>query len=340
MNILVTSHFFSPSVGGIEFISELLANYFVQSGHNVKVITQTSSLGVVDDDRYEFKVLRNPSITTLWRSYLWSDIVFQNNIELRTLWPIVFLRRPLVIGLQTWIRATDGHRGLTQFIKKLFLHLSTNVIACSDAVRVDSIEQAIVIGNPYDETLFYRRNLKKEKNSIIFLGRLVSDKGADLFLEACALLSHSSYRITIVGSGPEESRLRQIAYEKKLSNAVTFLGVLQGNDLADILNRHEIMVVPSRWREPFGIVALEGLACGCVVVASSGGGLADAVGDAGIIFERNNPTDLSNKLQSLIDRPDQQDILRSKAASHLSCFTSKIICHKYLDILIKAQANS
>jgi glycogen synthase len=335
MNILVTSHFFSPSIGGIEFISELLAKYFCLSGHQVKLITQTTNHQFLDTDKYDFKVLRKPNLITLWRAYLWCDVVFQNNIELRTLWPLVFIRRPLVIGLQTWIRTTDERRELSQFIKKSVLHLSSNVIACSDAVRADSIQHATVIGNPYNEKIFYRRNVIKDKNSIVFLGRLVSDKGADLLLDACALLPGSSFRLTIVGTGPEDSRLRKIAYQKNLSDSVTFLGSLQGNDLAHILNMHEIMVVPSRWREPFGIVALEGLACGCVVVASSDGGLTDAVGDAGIIFERNNPTDLSIKLQFLIDRPDHQEILRSKAATHLSSFTSSLICKKYLDTLIK-----
>lgn len=336
MNILVTSHFFSPSIGGIEYISELLAGYFCKSGHKVKLVTQTMSQDPLDDHKYEFEVLRHPDSITLWRAYLWSDIVFQNNIELRSLWPLVFIRRPLVIGLQTWIRTSDGRRGLSRFLKKIVLHLSSNVIACSDAIRTDSFNNATVIGNPYNDKVFFRQNVIKKRNSIVFLGRLVGDKGADLLLDACALLPHSSCQITIIGSGPEGSRLRRIASNKKMSDYVTFLGSLQGNDLANILNVHEIMVVPSRWREPFGIVALEGLACGCVVVAASGGGLADAVGDAGIIFERNNPTDLSIKLQFLIDKPSQQELLRSRAVSHLSSFASDFICEKYLDILTKA----
>lgn len=337
MNILVTSHFFSPSVGGIEYISELLANYFHRSGHNVKLVTQTTCKDLFDDVNFDFEVLRNPNIATLWRTYLWCDIVFQNNIELRSLWPLVFIRRPLVIGLQTWIRSSDGRRGFTTSIKKFILHLARNVIACSDAIRIDSYKHATVIGNPYNDQVFYRNSGSKIKNSIVFLGRLVSDKGADLLLDACAHLPRSSCKITIIGSGPEESRLRQITYQNKLSESVSFLGSLQGIDLANILNMHEIMVVPSRWREPFGIVALEGLACGCVVVAASDGGLADAVGDAGIIFQRNNPTDLSNKLTFLINHPAQQEVLRAKALSHLSSFASNHICEKYLDILTKAQ---
>ena len=51
--------------------------------------------------------------------------------------------------------------------------------------------------------------------------------------------------------------------------------------MVEELNRHEIMVVPSRWNELFGVVALEGMACGCAMLVSDGGGLPDAVGYAG-----------------------------------------------------------
>lgn len=340
MNILVTSHFFSPSVGGIEYITELLADYFSRSGHNVLLLTQTSVSNILDDDKYVFKVIRNPSLKALWRSYLWSDIVFQNNIQLRCLWPLFFIRRPLVIGLQTWIRTTSGRRGFVQLLKQMVLHLSDHVIACSNAIRNDSFKSATVIGNPYNNTIFYDQNEIKEKNSIVFLGRLVSDKGIDLLLEACALLTSSSYNLTIIGSGPEEPFLRQITKQLKIVDSVTFVGSVQGDDLAKVLNRHEIMVVPSRWREPFGIVALEGMACGCVVIAASGGGLIDAVGEAGIIFERDNPRDLSEKLCHLLNSPDRQEILRNKAKCQLPKFSSDFICNKYLDILNNVFAES
>ena len=59
-----------------------------------------------------------------------------------------------------------------------------------------------------------------------------------------------------------------------LERQVEFTGVLQGETLVRTLNAHRIMVVPSRTPEPFGVVALEGIACGCVVVGSEGGGLS------------------------------------------------------------------
>jgi len=79
--------------------------------------------------------------------------------------------------------------------------------------------------------------------------------------------------LTIIGSGPEEYSLRKLADDIGITGQVSFLGVKRGEESARLLNQHEILVIPSRWEEPFGIVSLEGIACGCVVIGSEGGGL-------------------------------------------------------------------
>ena len=56
------------------------------------------------------------------------------------------------------------------------------------------------------------------------------------------------------------------------------------------------MVIPSRWREPFGAVAPHGLVYDCLVLASDGGWLPDAVGSAGLLFRRGDQADLAAKL--------------------------------------------
>lgn len=333
MNILITSHFFSPSVGGIESISEMLASYFTRSGHNVRLITSTLAESSNYDTRYEFEIIRKPKKRVLFNSFLWSDIVFQNNIEIGSLWPLLVVNRPLVIGLQTWIRKPDGNRSIVQYFKLAVLRFSSQVIACSKAIRDDSYKSAMVIGNPYNNQVFYTNNDTKIHNSIVFLGRLVSDKGVCLLLEAFALLPPSSCKLTIIGSGPEEPSLRKFVMDNSLSDSVTFLGPLKGHELASVLNRHQILVVPSRWREPFGIVALEGLACGCVVIAANEGGLPDAVGNAGVIFQRDSLVDLFSKLRDVINNPLLQDQLRKNAHDHLCQFRSDFICQKYLDVL-------
>src|SRR5690606_40338743 len=96
----------------------------------------------------------------------------------------------------------------------------------------------------------------------------------------------SGFRLTIIGDGPEAPVLKALAVKYGLEHKVDFKGSLQGKELVDCLNQHKLILVPSRWEEPFGNVALEGMACGCIPVVSDGGGLAEAVGHAGLTFQR------------------------------------------------------
>ena len=94
-------------------------------------------------------------------------------------------------------------------------------------------------------------------------------------------------------------------------------------------------MVPSRWAEPFGIVALEGIACGCVVVGSEKGGLKEAIGPCGVTFENGNVQALADQLKSLLGNPDRQANLRQQAAEHLAKFQSDAVTAAYLQIMRK-----
>ncbi len=85
MRILLSSHFFHPSVGGIEQVSLVLATEFERAGHPVKVVTATPES---DGKKFPFEVVRRPSPSRLLELVRWSNIVFHNNISLRTFWPI------------------------------------------------------------------------------------------------------------------------------------------------------------------------------------------------------------------------------------------------------------
>ena len=329
MKILFTSHKFHPDIGGVESVSSILANALARSGHSVQLITQSIGDKELDTKEYSFRIIRKPSWGQLLSGYRWADLVFQNNLEIRQLWPNIFYRRPLIIALHTWLRTPNGERNLINHIKRLSLCLASTIISCSDAIRADSSLRSIVIGNPYRDDLFRINPRVPRKNSIVFLGRLVSDKGVDLLLRAYASVNRPDWPLTIIGSGPERSSLQKLAAALKIQNCVDFLGALQGEELVAILNEHELMVVPSLWCEPFGLVVLEGMACGCVVLASDGGGLPDAAGSAGLLFKRGDQADLSLKLEKLIQDSDLRSKLRSRAPAHLSQFCQDVISNRY-----------
>jgi glycogen synthase len=267
---------------------------------------------------------------TLLQKVRWSDVLVQNNISLRYVWPALLLSKPLVIAVQTWI--TDGSlpATLTQRIKFSVLRRSTSVsISQAIADHIDS--PSMVQGNPYDDQVFVIRPEVQRDRDILFVGRLVSAKGAALLVDAVGdlLPRHPGLTATIVGLGPEEAALRSQVARLGLVKQVTFAGPLSGESLAREYNRHRILAVPSIWREPFGIVALEGIACGCVCVASEGGGLKDAIGPCGITFPNGDQAAFEIALETLLDAPSL-DGYRRGAAQHLAQFSRKTMAASYL----------
>lgn len=216
------------------------------------------------------------------------------------------------------------------------LRRADRLIACSNAIRLDTESRATVIGNPYNDGMFRQLADVPRRKAIGFLGRLVSDKGADMLVRAFAALQPTDWTLTMMGDGPELARLQALAAELGVSASVDFRGALHGEPLVDALNEHEILVVPSRWREPFGVVVLEGLACGCVVLASDGGGLPDAVGPAGVLFRRGDQADLNAKLSKLVADVALRQQLRDRASFHLQAFQQAVVCDRYLALLQQA----
>ena len=91
----------------------------------------------------------------------------------------------------------------------------------------------------------------------------------------------------------------------RLTDQVAFLGTQTGEALAEQLNRHRVIVVPSRWQEPFGLVALEGIACGCRAIIAESGGLLEAAGPHGVVFEHESDLALADAIdQTLNDKID------------------------------------
>jgi len=162
----------------------------------------------------------------------------------------------------------------------------------------------------------------------------VSDKGADLIIKALYELAPANPGLTlrIIGEGPEKEKLQSMAAELGVEKNIQFTGALRGEQLVEALNECRFIVVPSRWQEPFGIVALEGMACGCIPVVSNGGGLPDAVGEAGVIFERDNVASLVQAIRSVLLNPGEEQRLKQAAPEHLASFRSEEVSKKYLAV--------
>jgi glycosyltransferase involved in cell wall biosynthesis len=334
MKILFFSHAFHPNIGGIENISKMLAlNFHNRQDISVILVTRIKELGT---HQFPFQVIRDPSIWTLVGLFKWCDVVFENNPCFGMSWPNFLIRKPKVIALHTWIVQPKKNITLLQWFKKKALNDYNSVIACSNKIRSLTFNNAHVINNAYDSKLYIQSTDIKTKD-FVFLGRLVSDKGADMCID---LISHLNlnhqerFTLTIIGDGPEMEKLKNKVIELNLNKQVSFLGFLPPTSIQFELRQHYFLLVPSRWEEPFGIVVLEGMGCGCIPIVSDGGGLPDAVGNAGVIFKRNSIIDLVTKTTELLNNKNLQKQLRENMEGHLVSHTIENIAQRYFDSVV------
>lgn len=340
LKILLNSSSFDPNIGGIEGVSSLLSMEFVRLGHQVKVVTQTSE---PSERSFPFEVIRRPSPQKLIRLLDWADLYWQNHVSLLAAWPLLFIHRPWVVTQQTWLSSGAGFNAWTSQalkgrLKRFLLSRFATTVAISKAIAEEVPRTLHIIGNPYDDATFRFMGDAERVNDLIYVGRLVSDKGVQQLLEALALLKRRSYHfhLTVVGIGPEGETLRRVARDLELADQVEFVGSRTGSQLARLLNAHRVLVVPSIWHEPFGIVALEGCACGCAVIGSDSGGLPEAIGPCGVTFPNGDVEALADRIVGLCSDPSQLLRCRSASQAHLVDYTAESVGAAYLRVFESA----
>ncbi|HLA48072.1 MAG: hypothetical protein A3D20_01540 [Nitrospinae bacterium RIFCSPHIGHO2_02_FULL_39_82] len=174
-----------------------------------------------------------------------------------------------------------------------------------------------------DETLFKKTDSflpdypflnKKDKIRIGYVGRLATEKGLSLLLEAVSnlLKCSSDLELIIIGNG-ERKRFESLAAELGIKEKTVFIDAVPNYQLPIIYSKMDILVLPSlttdRWKEQFGRVLIEAMACEVAVVGSSSGEIPFVIGDAGIIFQEGDIAALTKVLEGLIVNSDMRDKL-------------------------------
>ena len=330
MNILLHSHHYAPSVGGIESMSKTLADEWHNMGHHVTVTTTT--LGA-DLQGHAWTVLVNPSFWQMRRLVQDIDVYIQNNISLKKILPWILTGKPLFIVTHIWLQHGKSY-SVAAFLKRRVLSFGfVHNISISQAIAKHLPAKSVHIANAYNDRKFIVLNHVIRDIDFVYLGRFVSDKGVDLLIEAMTLLKNKGQRFSasFIGGGPEESALMKMVLEQGLEKNVKFKGKMVGQSLVEELNRHRFIVVPSRWAEPFGLVALEGLACGCIPLVSDGGGLPEAVGECGFTFKSGDAHDLARMLSELAPDKNLADRLKQKIEQHLKKHSARVVAERYLE---------
>ncbi|MCI0396636.1 MAG: glycosyltransferase family 4 protein [Chloroflexi bacterium] len=143
--------------------------------------------------------------------------------------------------------------------------------------------------------------------------RLVPEKGVDLLLQAAARLP-GVWRVHVAGEGPEKPALERLARQLGIGDRVYFDGVIPSGQMPAYLGQLDVVVLPSRtlpnWKEQFGRVLIEAMACETAVVGSDSGEIPHVIGQAGLIFPEGNVQALHGHLLRLM----QEEALRQEMA--------------------------
>ena len=175
-----------------------------------------------------------------------------------------------------------------------------------------------------------------ERRHIVYVGRLVPEKGVDLLLTALAKLE-GAWRATILGRGPEAANLRALTERLGLSERVAFQERVASVEMPHFYQRADVLALPSRtrsnWMEQFGRVLIEAMACGVAVVGAESGEIPYVIGDAGLLFPEDDTAALRAALARLVTSPQLRMDLGARGRERvLAHFTQRQIAQQTVNV--------
>jgi glycogen(starch) synthase len=334
MKVLFWTPIFWPDIGGIEKVSLRHVQDLKKRGYECMVISSFGRVAAPDYSEIDGIPIHRFAIESAFHNNdLRQILTIQKKIETlkRGFAPDIdhlnfggptpigffYLRTakikpvPLIIALHGSMLGLDEFPGS---ITGQVLKSATWTTACSSAMLEDARSvvpeittrsSTVYIG--CSDVNLEPSPLPLEFPRILCLGRLVPEKGFELAIRAFAELvkKHPNARLIITGDGPSKPDLEKLADQLRVDKFVEFTGAINPDEVYTLINTATMMVIPSRWREAFGLVALEASQMARPVIASDVGGLSEAVldGQTGLLYENGDARALTAAMLYLLDHP-------------------------------------
>ena len=252
-------------------------------------------------------------------------------------WTARMADRPLV----TTLHGTDVRLAKTvAFSRPGFRHVMQHSAAVTAVSRFLADEAHEIVSGvtptvapmPVATDLFSPGGMR-ERNRILFVGRLNTQKGIEMLLRALSL-TLSGVTLDVIGDGADEPRLRDVAGQLGITNRVRWIGALPQQKLAEYYRSVTALVVPSV-NEGLGLVAVEAQLCETPVIAFDSGGLSDVVQNdrTGVLVTEISAGALAAAIDSLLARPDRGAALGAAGRLHaLATFAPESVARRYADL--------
>ena len=153
------------------------------------------------------------------------------------------------------------------------------------------------------------RSLPNKKKEVLFVGRLVPEKGAHIYVNVIKTIAKDfkNWKFILVGSAKAGQERPKTSYENKIikefnniGNNVKYLGFLDNRKVNKKISDASILVIPSIWEEPLCLVAIEGLCHASAIICSNQGGLPEVIKNKGIKLKNINEATLRKQLLNLL----------------------------------------
>ncbi|MFC1550424.1 glycosyltransferase family 4 protein [Candidatus Neomarinimicrobiota bacterium] len=334
MRILFWTGFFPPNIGGIEVFSAQLVTALKDRGHDLCILTSHSGQQLPDKmDYYGISVYR----FQFYNSLLNNDLKAMKHIQIA----VKQLKQefqPEIIHLNIFASEPSlFYQQHTQSASNSKIILTIHALPILNANKsplysrsLSSMDYVTTVSRAMRTGLLKTfRNMKKEIHvihnglalpqikciqptynppNIITIGRVCKEKGFDIALKAFAIVQKTfpAAKLTIAGDGPELTNLRNLTNELGINNQVNFLGWVEPDQVPELLNTASIVLMPSRWKEPFGLVALQASQMAKPVVATSVGGIPEIIEHekTGLLVENEDYSQMAEGIITLISNPE------------------------------------
>jgi glycogen(starch) synthase len=241
---------------------------------------------------------------------------------------------------QGWVRKHP--QSYIHRIEREMVRRADRVITCSDFMR-DHVNQVFRVAKrkittiqngidsrdlepiePVDLEELRARYAAPGERLILLVGRLVYEKGFHLALEALppVIKRLGNVRFVVCGTGTAEADLKEQASQLGLMKHGSFIGWTGDDTLHSLYRVADLCVVPSIY-EPFGLVALEAMASGCLCLVADTGGLREVVpgdGTAGLRFRARDPRSLGRMIEMMLTDEELRERLIAEAREHVLKF--------------------
>jgi len=210
---------------------------------------------------------------------------------------------------------------VSEFIKKKFL----------EGIN-ENLPKVHVLYNGVERKL---KKFPKKKKEVLFVGRLVPEKGVELYVDVIEKIANNfpDWQFDLIGSfrlGDDTNKgsfgSEVIAKFKKIGNQTRFHGFKNQDFVQEKMKSASIIVIPSTWEEPYGLVAAEAMSNGTAIIASDIGGIPEIVKENGILVKNITRLKLKNELVKLMSNSDKTKTLQKlswKNFEHSSKISSK-----------------